>query len=80
MGAVVSLSTSGCLFRTNAELSPELDCNLLFPLPRGRMVYTRARVRYQDGEWVGMSFCNPAEPSLQAIGEFVSERLATARA
>jgi len=77
VGTIVSLSTTGCLFRTNAELSPRTDCNLLFPLPRGRMIYTRARVQCRDGDCIGMSFCNPPEASLEAIGEFVSVRLAT---
>jgi len=78
MGAIVSLSSTGCAFRTNSEMSPGLDFNLLFPLPRGRMVSTRARVMYREGSQLGMTFTNPPEPSSQAIAEFVTERLATA--
>lgn len=80
MGAITSLSTTGCLFRTNAEFEAGVNCNLLFPLPRGRMIYTRARVRYQNGDWIGLSFCNPPEASTTAISDFVAERLATAQA
>jgi hypothetical protein len=80
MGAILSLSSNGCLFRTNSEMSPGLDFNLLFPLPRGRMVSTRARVRRRDGNQLGMEFTSPPELSSQAIAEFVSERLATAGA
>jgi hypothetical protein len=80
LGAIVSLSSKGCLFRTNSEMSPGLDFNLLFPLPRGRMVSTRARAMYREGDRLGMAFTNPPEPSSQAIAEFVTERLATASA
>ena len=80
MGAILSLSSNGCLFRANSEISPGLDFNLLFPLPRGRMVSTRARAMYREGDRLGMAFTNPPEPSSQAIAEFVTERLATASA
>lgn len=79
MGAIVSLSSAGCLFHTSSEISPGLDFNLLFPLPRGRMVSTRAHVINRDGNQLGMEFTNPPQPSSQAIAEFVTERLATAR-
>jgi len=79
MGAILSLSVGGCLFQTGSDMSPGLEFNLLFPLPRGRMVSTRARVEYCYGDGVGMSFPNSAEPARQAIAEFVTERLATAR-
>jgi hypothetical protein len=80
MGAIVSLSTHGCLFRTRLDPESAEDFNLLFPLPRGRMIYTRARVRYQHGDAIGMAFSEPPDFSQQAIGEFVAERLATAHA
>ena len=78
MGAIVSLSTSGCLFETRSEMQPGLELNMLFPLPRDRMVYTRARVLHRVGNSVGMQFSDPPEASQQAIGEFVTERLAAA--
>jgi hypothetical protein len=79
VGDIVWLSSAGCLFRTDTALTPESDFNLLFPLPRGRMVHTRARVKYCVGGQVGMAFHDPPEPSQRAISEFVTKRLATAR-
>ena len=78
MGAIVSLSASGCLFQTRSEMQPGLELNMLFPLPRGRMVYTRARVLDRADEFVRMEFSDPPEASTQAIGDFVTERLAAA--
>jgi hypothetical protein len=78
MGAIVSLSAGGCLFQTRSEMQPGLELNVLFPLPRDRMVYTRARVLRRMGESVGMQFNDPPEASQQAIGDFVAERLAAA--
>lgn len=78
MGAIVSLSTTGCLFRTRSEMQPGLELNMLFPLPRDRMVYTRARVMRRENDCIGMQFHDPPEPSQRAIGEFVTERLAAA--
>jgi len=80
VGAILGLSTAGCLFRTTADLAPETDLNLLFPLPRGRMISTRARVVNRSGELVGMAFHDPPPQSRLAITDFVVERLATARA
>jgi len=80
MGAILSLSVEGCLFQTHAELSAGLELNLLFPLPRGRMISTRARVEHCYDGGVGLSFLHPAEPARKAIASFVTERLATARA
>ena len=78
MGAIVSLSVGGCLFQTRAEMQPGLEFNMLFPLPRDRMVYTRARVLRRMDDCVGMQFSDPPEASQQAIGDFVTERLAAA--
>jgi hypothetical protein len=79
MGAILSLSVGGCLFKTRSDMTPGLEFNLLFPLPRDRMISTRARVERRCGEGVGMSFPSPAEPARRAIADFVTERLATAR-
>jgi hypothetical protein len=79
MGVILSLSVDGCLFQTHSEMSLGLDFNLLFPLPRGRMISTRARVEHCYGDGVGMSFLSSPEAAHEAITEFVTERLATAR-
>jgi hypothetical protein len=59
-------------------MPPGLELNMLFPLPRNRMVYTRARVLRRVGTSVGMQFSDPPNESQQAIGDFVTERLAAA--
>ena len=79
MGAILSLSVDGCLFQTFSEMSPGLECNLLFPLPRGRMISTRTRVEHRYDQGVGLSFLNAPEAARGAIAEFVTDRLATAR-
>ena len=76
VGAVVSLSREGCLFRTLEAMPPGLELNVTFPLPLGRMVSTRARVLRQHGEQVGMAFHHPPAQTSRAIGEYVESRLA----
>ena len=56
------------------------EFDMLFPLPRGRMVCTRARVSRRDGERVGMAFDESAANHREAIEDFVTQRLAVARA
>jgi hypothetical protein len=81
MGAILSLSSGGCLFQTASDMPPGLELNMLFPLPRGRMISTRARVlRCHEDNRVGMAFRNPPVPAQYAIADFVTTRLATARA
>ena len=79
MGAIVSLSVDGCLFQTRSDMSQGQEFNLLFPLPRGRMVSTRARVEHCYDNGVGMSFRSSPAAAREAIAEFVTERLATSR-
>jgi hypothetical protein len=76
VGAVLSLSREGCLFRTLEAMPPGLELNLIFPLPLGRMVSTRARVLRQHGEQVGLAFHRPPAQTTRAIHEYVEERLA----
>jgi hypothetical protein len=75
-GAVLSLSREGCLFRTLEAMPPGLELNLIFPLPLGRMVSTRARVLRQHGDQVAMAFAHPPAQSTRAINEYVESRLA----
>jgi hypothetical protein len=76
VGAVLSLSREGCLFRTQEAMPPGLELNLTFPLPLGRMVATRARVLRQHGAEVGMAFSKPPAQSARAIADYVESRLA----
>jgi hypothetical protein len=77
VGAVVSLSEQGCLFRTSEPLADGLELSMLFPLPLGRMVSTRARVLHRQGESVGMEFVDVSGPDRMAVGKYVKHRLAT---
>jgi hypothetical protein len=76
-GEVLSLSAMGCLFRTQSELEPGLELNLMFPLPLGRMVSTRAQVLTQRGEEAGLAFHHPSADTREAIADYVTRRLAT---
>jgi len=77
MGAVVSLSERGCLFRTRASLEADQQLSLLFPLPRGQMVAARARVIGQQGPSVGLIFDELAPRVRAAVAQYVEDRLAT---
>lgn len=77
MGAVLSLSKDGCLFRTSEAMEPGMELSLLFPLPMGRMISTRAQVIRRLGENVGMRFKSPSPVLSEAVGEYIESRLAT---
>ena len=76
-GDVLSLSQSGCLMRSRSKLEPGVEFNLIFPLPVGRMISTRARVLGRRGDCTGLAFQHPSESSLRAIAEYVQRRLVT---
>ena len=76
-GAITSLSKDGCLFRTNNRMSPNTELNLVFPLPRGQMISTRARVIEKRGDEVGLVFESIPISVQNAVSEFVEGRLAT---
>ncbi len=77
MGAIVSLSEKGCLFRTSESLATDQRLNLLFPLPLGQMVTARARVIGQQGPSVGPVFDDMDLPAREAVAQYVENRLAT---
>jgi hypothetical protein len=77
MGAIVSLSEKGCLFRASESLETDQRLNLLFPLPMGQMITARARVIGQRGPSVGLVFDDIAPPVREAVAQYVEERLAT---
>ena len=76
-GEVRSLSETGCLLRSPAEMALGLEFNLLFPLPLGRMVSTRARLVDRRKDQAGVVFCRPSAPVREAIADYVERRLAT---
>jgi hypothetical protein len=74
---VVALSETGCLLRSVAEPGAGTALNLLFPLPLGRMVSTRAEVVVRFDAAVGLSFRGTAPEARRAIAEYVERRLAS---
>lgn len=77
MGAVVSLSERGCLFRTSKSPATTQQLNLLFPLPVGQMVAASARVVGKQGQSVGLVFDTMTPPVSEAVARYVEDRLAT---
>jgi hypothetical protein len=80
MGAVVSLSEDGCLFRTREPMAVDRAITLVFPLPLGTMIATPARVIGHRDECVALAFDGPEPPAREAVARYVEQRLATARA
>jgi hypothetical protein len=80
MGAVVCLSEGGCLFRTREPMAADQPITLLFPLPLGTMISTRAHVIDQRGECVALAFDSAEPPVREAVAKYVAQRLATASA
>ena len=80
MGAVVCLSEGGCLFRTREPMAADQPITVLFPLPLGTMISTRAHVVDQRGECVALAFDSAEPPIREALAEYVAQRLATASA
>jgi len=80
IGSVVCLSEGGCLFRTSEPMAADRPITLLFPLPLGAMISTRAHVINQRGECVALAFDGTESPVRNAVAQYVEERLATASA
>ena len=76
-GEVVSLSEAGCLLRTPNDAARGYEFNLLFPLPLGRMISTRARVACREGPDLGLEFTGVSPQARAAISDYVARRLAT---
>jgi len=75
VGAVLSLSEGGCLFRSTEAIPADQPLQLLFPLPGERMVSTRAWVVEQIDADVTLRFDNTTTRSRRAIAGFVLDRL-----
>lgn len=75
-GEIVRLSQRGCLVGAEHELPTGAALNLLFPLPRGRMISLRGHVRsWVDGR-AGLEFSSVPAPARDAIADYVQRRLA----
>lgn len=77
MGAVLDLSEDGCLIRAGDAMEPDLEFDLLFPLPSARLVSTGARIVRRDGDLAGTIFRETAPHWRDAIRNYVTERLAS---
>ena len=75
IGAVLSLSEQGCLFRSSDTIPSDQPLQLLFPLPGERMVSLRASMIEQNGGEVGLRFENPTTRSRRAISGYVVDQL-----
>ncbi len=74
-GAVLSLSETGCVFRSLPEPPPELEVTLVFVLPSDETVSTWASPVGLRGQDVALSFENVRPDSRIAISQHVVARL-----
>jgi hypothetical protein len=72
---VLTLSTQGCRLRAQSDLPSGLEVNLLFPLPLGRMISTRARVRESGSGEAGLAFVGLSSGARAALTDYVAQRL-----
>jgi hypothetical protein len=78
VGAVVSLSRTGCLFRSSELVERGMRMNLQFALPRAGLVSTRAEVVHRRGGNLGLAFSETSSGISHDIDGFVTQRLAAA--
>jgi hypothetical protein len=78
VGAVVSLSENGCLFRASEDLVEGMRMNLQFAIPTAGVVSTRAECVRQEQNGVGLVFTDTPTETRHSINDFVCHRLATA--
>lgn len=74
-----ALSEKGALLDSHADLAPGTELNLLFPLPLGRTISTRARVVTQGPAGTAVTFSGHAPPARTAIADYVERRLLRGR-
>lgn len=76
IGAVLSLSEGGCLFRTGESLRKGTSIDLQFALPEYGLVSTPAQCRYVRKGDAGLEFSEAAPDIRHSIAHFVTARLA----
>jgi len=76
LGAVMALSEKGCLFRTSESVSKGMRMSLQFALPFGDLISARAECVHRTGENAGIAFAETSALAREAIGRFVTHRLA----
>lgn len=72
-----TLSELGARLEARADLRAGRELNLLFPLPLGRMVSTRARVVGPCAGGLAVTFSGHSSAARAAIADYVERRLAT---
>lgn len=72
-----ALSEAGALLRCRGDLAPGQHLNLLFPLPLGRMISTRARVVSHAPAGTAVAFPTLPASARGAIADYVERRLAS---
>jgi hypothetical protein len=72
-----SLSELGGRLETRADLPRGTRLNLLFPLPLGRMVSTRAQVVAHGASGTAVAFSGHSAAARAAISDYVERRLST---
>jgi len=76
LGAVLTLSEFGCLFRCSEPLEQGAQLNLQFALPRAGVITTRATCVNRDGLDAGLAFAEHTAQARAFISGFVCQRLA----
>jgi hypothetical protein len=74
-GAVLSLSTNGCLLRSQTDIERGMQINLQFALPRGGVITIRAQCVYLVGNDAGLVFRSTSEEDLETITDYVIDQL-----
>lgn len=77
LGAVLTLSEYGCLFRSSEPITKGTRMNLQFALPRAGVITTRAECVNLDGLEAGLAFSEPTAHAREIIAGFVTDRLAS---
>ena len=72
-----TLSELGGRLEARADLPPGTRLNLLFPLPLGRMISTRAQVLTHATSGTSVAFSGHSAAARAAISDYVERRLAT---
>ncbi len=76
-GKVLTLSETGCLFRSGPRLLPEQETTVIFDLPGDTTISTGARPVHRKEHEVGLAFENLTPESGAAISHYVIDQLTT---
>ena len=77
VGAILSISSGGCLLQSREPVEPDSRFNVQFALPEYGLVDLRGRAIHRRGDFAGVAFPTVPEQARTAIESFVTERLAS---